>query len=106
MWATEGVHVLALPLSGVVVTVNVLLSRWMTPISIQFNGKHEKDLYLNLNMAHELWKDIKFEFLMVGQDTVPYLIRLLIGWFLCNILVFGFLYGLSLLMFQSLPMVC
>jgi hypothetical protein len=103
MWTTEGFHFLALPLSGVVVTVNVFLSRWMTPISIRFHGKDEKDLYLNLNMAHELWTDIQFEFLLVGQEVLPYVIRLLIGWFLCNILVFGFLYGLSLLIFQYLP---
>ena len=62
-----------------VVTINVLLSRWMTPISIQFQGKGEKELYLNLNMAHELWKDIQFKFLLMGEDRLPYLVRLLIA---------------------------
>ena len=106
MWATGGFHLLALPLSMFVVTINVLLSRWMTPISIQFQGKGEKELYLNLNMAHELWKDIQFKFLLMGEDVLPYPVRLLIGWFLCNTVVFAFLCGVSAIVFQSVPTIC
>ena len=106
MWATGGFHLLALPLSMFVVTVNVLLSRWMTPISIKFKGKGETDLYLNLNMAHELWKDIQFKFLLKGEDVLPYPVRLLIGWFLCNIILFAFLSGLSVFIFLSTPTLC
>lgn len=111
MWSTEGFHTLALPLSMVAVTVNVALSWFMTPLSIQFSDKKNDDggkdvVYLNLNMAHEVWTDIKFQFLSAGQDTVPYLIRLLTGWFLCNTFVFGFLYGLTVLLYQSIPTMC
>jgi hypothetical protein len=104
MWATNGFnHLNALPLSMVAVVINVALSRYMTPISIHFvdeksdDAKQEKVvvIYLNLNMAHDVWCDISFQFLLLGQETLPYFLRLMIGWFLCNTMVFGFLYGLS-----------
>jgi hypothetical protein len=106
MWATNGFfHLAALPLSMVAVIINVSLSRYMTPISIHILEENMNDskqkkvvVYLNLNMSHEVWTDLSLPFLLVGQETLPYLPRLMIGWFLCNALVFVFLYGLSKLL--------
>jgi len=59
--------------------------------------KHIK--YLNINLAHELWKDIGFQFLDIQHDDPPksiYLFRLLWRWQLFNGLVFFlFLYPTS-----------
>jgi predicted membrane protein len=108
MWATNGfVDLAALWLSMVAVVINVSLSRYLTPMSIHFVDEKMEDatqqkkgdiVYLNINMAHELWTDISFQFLLMGQNTLPYLIRLIIGWFICNTMVFGLLYGLSKLL--------
>ncbi|KAG7341586.1 cupin domain containing protein [Nitzschia inconspicua] len=53
MWATGGWHIEALPISMVAVTVNVILSWYMTPISICLKDEKDENIYLNLNMAHE-----------------------------------------------------
>lgn len=121
MWASDGaLDWRALPLSFFVVAINVVLSRWMTPHWIEFpprdsgrrkdggdgdlnddrGGVHvEKDvLYLNLNLAHELWTDLNIDFLLIGEGSIPYLIRLLMWWFLCNSAVFGVLYCVSFLL--------
>lgn len=106
VWTTGGIlHLAALPLSVVAVAVNVALSRYMTPLSIQFKDKKEV-LYLNLNMAHEVWTDIQFQFLLVGQETVPYAVRLLIGWSICNTAAFAFLYAVSALIHQFVITSC
>lgn len=65
------------------------------------NGKHnkknkqEKDpryyRYLNVNLSHELWRDISFPFLQISRDNPPcwkYLFRLLWRWQLFNGIVF------------------
>jgi hypothetical protein len=86
-------HLLSLPLSGFVVVSNVLLSRWMTPHSIAV-GKEIK--YLNINMAHEIWRDIKkLKFLLVFEYRFPYLVRLFVIWFTLNSIVFGLLFFAS-----------
>lgn len=58
LWASGGMHFLSLPLSAFVVVSNVLLSRFMTPRSIILKNNHDKneEKYLNINMAHELWR--------------------------------------------------
>ena len=137
LWACRGIDILALPLSFVVVTTNVLLSRWLTPIRIDIPPVAEDELisktsqqdnnncsrninddqssrsplppktttklttslYLNLNLAHELWSDIPFKFLRYGEESIPYLIRLLVVWFICNTLVYGLLSFLSWMIF-------
>jgi hypothetical protein len=56
-WGCGGVFQwLAVPLSGIIIILNVLLSRWMTPISIENSGDEddEKYLYLNINLSHEM----------------------------------------------------
>jgi hypothetical protein len=108
MWACGGgLEWRALPLSFIVVAINVLLSRWMTPHSINFpkdglgsssdgddRGELERKyvLYLNLNLAHELWTDLNIGILLIGEGRIPYMIRLLVWWCFCHSLVYGFLY--------------
>lgn len=100
-------------LSLYIVTCHVILSRWLTPHVIQSgtttatnidgdNGKKKKNSsiksmdpnhyrYLNVNLAHELWQDIKLPLLQISSDnptSVVYLIRLLMRWHLLNALVF------------------
>lgn len=87
-------------LSSYVVTVQVLLSRWLTPHHIQIESKlsHQnfqsdptKYRYLNVNLSHELWRDISFTFLQISKDSPScsiYLFRLLWRWQLLNWVVF------------------
>jgi hypothetical protein len=104
LWASGGgISFLALPLSAVVVLVNVLLSRLLTPHSIAATDDEKKypAHYLNLNLAHEFWPDVKqiSSFLLgytgiLGKKT-PYLIRLFVVWWSLNAVTFGFLRVLS-----------
>jgi len=96
-------------LSCVIVTTHVVLSRWLTPFSIEIigNGKDsdgdtqaDRHHYLNINLSHELWKDITFSFLQISKDAPSprvYIFRLLWRWWLFNGLVF---YGLILPIFN------
>lgn len=88
MYATDGLknNHDAYIFSAFVMTVSVLLSRWMTPFYIQYDKKSETK-YLNVNLSHELWKDIKFSALQIQHDnpsTPVYLFRLLWRWQLLN----------------------
>jgi hypothetical protein len=81
-------HMLALPLSFILMTTNVCLSRSMIP-------SHTTTAYLNVNLSHELWKDITFDLLQINYDDPPvfvYLFRLLWRWQGFNTIVFGILY--------------
>lgn len=107
-------------LSVVIVTIQVLLSRWLTPHRIQLiecdadtkeglNGTPEDPTryrYLNVNLSHELWRDISFSFLQISKDDPPvlvYLFRLLWRWQVLNFLVFvGVLLPGSTLYFHHL----
>jgi hypothetical protein len=57
-WGCGGIfHWLSVPLSGIIIILNVVLSRWMTPISIENledEDDEEKYLYLNINLSHEM----------------------------------------------------
>ena len=92
-------------LSICIVTLKVCLSRWLTPHCIQVIKSKEDDVasdeetksdpqryrYLNVNLCHELWRDITFSFLQISRDKPPgwlYLWRLLWRWQLFNYLVF------------------
>ena len=91
-------------LSAFIVIINVLLSRWLTPHCIQIqggtktktkDGEYKKDpkhyRYLNVNLSHELWQDIKLPFLQISKDNPKcyvYLFRLLWRWQLLNTLVY------------------
>lgn len=92
-------------LSVYVVASHVLLSQWLTPFTIRGlcknndeETKHCNDKYLNVNLSHEVWKDINFEFVQIKRDnpsTGKYLFRLLLRWNLFNCATFVFLYGVS-----------
>ncbi len=114
-------------LSVYIVTCHVMLSRWLTPHMIQCcgitmtritnnddscqGGEKENKFgirssmdpnhyrYLNVNLSHELWKDITIPFLQISKDSptsVKYIIRLLTRWNLFNAFVFaGILLPLS-----------
>mmetsp|Transcript_4667 Transcript_4667/g.6065 ORF Transcript_4667/g.6065 Transcript_4667/m.6065 type:complete len:339 (-) Transcript_4667:37-1053(-) len=106
-------------LSGFVIVINVCTSRWLTPFTVhvihnedEVNHYKKKDLvqntvssqqsqsqsqlvykYLNVNLSHELWKDItsSFSILQIKYDnpgTAVYLFRLLWRWQLFNGVVF------------------
>ena len=105
MYACHGIHVAAYPLSAVVMTVSVLLSRFLTPFTIQYFQNDERcEKYLNINLSHELWKDITFSWLQIQKDDPPlylYLFRLLWRWQLFNGIIFCMvLYPLSNFVFS------
>lgn len=55
--------------------------------------KERKKKYLNVNLSHELWKDITFDCLQIQHDNPSaglYLIRLLWRWQVFNGIVFFF----------------
>lgn len=92
-------------LSGYVVAIQVFLSRWLTPHHIRIEdhsndfGSDEKSersdptkfRYLNVNLSHELWRDISFSCLQISKDAPScslYLSRLLSRWLVLNFAVF------------------
>lgn len=92
--------------SALIVIINVLLSRWLTPHCIQsgatddINKKNPLHYrYLNVNLAHELWQDITLPFLQISKDKpgcVVYLFRLLWRWIFLNTLIYiAILYPLN-----------
>jgi len=97
LYACSGLHWMSFPLSISIVITNVCLSRWLTPFVLNMN-KHDKEegmqcKYMNVNLSHELWKDIKFSFLQISYDnpsTFIYLFRLIWKWQVLNMLIFLF----------------
>jgi hypothetical protein len=95
LYATQGMHILAFPLSIVVMTFSVVLSRFWTPSHVVQSGTQEPK-YLNVNLAHTLWKDIRIEMLQISADDpgcALYLWRLLSRWTALNAIVFWILYA-------------
>jgi hypothetical protein len=122
----RGLHAIAWPLSVVAMTINVVLSRFLTPSHVEeviarsvvatsdantiVPGSRYKytaatavtggktvtaQKYLNVNLSHALWKDIKFAILQINHDHPParvYLVRLLWRWQGFNTLIFGLLF--------------
>ena len=96
-------------LSVIVVTIHVLLSRLLTPFAIQGRirtdnqtTKVETDKYLNVNLSHEVWKDVKIGFVQIKHDNPSvrtYLFRLLLRWNIFNLVSFAFLYVLTAVLF-------
>lgn len=82
-----GVHSSAWPLSLLLTCLNVLLSRWLVPRSIEFS---ETRIYLNVNLAHELWRDIHIKALQINHPKASvYLFRLLWRWLLFQTMTYG-----------------
>ena len=130
VYAARGVIVQVLPLALLYMVVAVSLSRILTPYTIQipdrreWNGmdnggrggggggsdrdKHENDKtvtkYSNINLAWELWKDVKIKALQISYDDPPvgvYLMRLWFVWAGCTLLIFAGLFILSRVAFGS-----
>lgn len=102
LYAIRALPTVSLPLSAVIMVINVTLSRFMTPAAIEVvdpkscDKKKPKLLekYLNVNLSHALWKDIKISCLQINYGEPPalvYLWRLLWRWEGFNIIVFGLL---------------
>lgn len=103
VYATRCIPAVALPLSAVIMVINVISSRYMIPAAIEAVdpttcGDRTKpkmlQKYLNVNLSHALWKDIKISWLQINHDDPPaliYLWRLLWRWEGFNILIFGIL---------------
>lgn len=93
LYGAQGLHILALPLSFAVMVLNVGLSRWMVPQQIVFGKMPPR--YLNVNLGHELWKDIRISYVQINYDDPPvwtYLSRLFLRWEGLNAIVFAVLY--------------
>jgi len=120
IYACDGITLVSYPFSAMIVVLNVLLSRFLIPLKISINwkdhprnisNKHQSEThagdckYLNVNLSHELWKDIKFSFLAINDDSPPcsvYLFRLLWRWQLFNgIIFFIFLLPIDKYLFQG-----
>lgn len=85
-----------------IMIIHVSLSRWMVPASVG-------DKYLNVNLSHELWKDLQqWEFLRINHANVwVYLWRLWWRWQAFNTVVFGVLFVLVKHVFHvDSPTVC
>lgn len=68
---------MALPLANLAIWANVVPSRLLTPFTIHIGEKER--IYMNLNLAYEMWPDVKIPILFVFKDTLPYLVRMF-GW--------------------------
>ena len=91
-------------LNVAIVATHVLLSRWLTSESIMIASKDEskeqlvharqdpsKYRYLNVNLSHSLWKDIKLRFVQISRDDPGcflYIFRLLLRWQVFNLMTF------------------
>ncbi|CAB9508071.1 expressed unknown protein [Seminavis robusta] len=101
-------------LSFLLMVLNVCLSRAMIPADIQIplavKGEVKMQTkYLNVNLSHELWKDIKFEWLQINYDNPPvflYLFRLLWRWQGFNTIVFVTLWLLGRVFFAGDNHIC
>ncbi|GKY98822.1 hypothetical protein MPSEU_000838300 [Mayamaea pseudoterrestris] len=110
LWGAQGMHPIAFVLSAIVMVANVCVARCTTPFDLHDN-EHKLDdkvepKYLNVNLSHELWRDIKFKFLQINYDDPPvglYLFRLLWRWECFNLMVFMVLYGLCRAIFGNAP---
>mmetsp|Transcript_9793 Transcript_9793/g.15042 ORF Transcript_9793/g.15042 Transcript_9793/m.15042 type:complete len:319 (+) Transcript_9793:92-1048(+) len=123
LYATRGLHPLAFPLAMVITTVNVCLSRWMTPPAVKIEkGRTQETIvahtsklqppavkYLNVNLSHEVWKDIAhFIYIDDKSTTLVYLFHLLWRWQGFNFIVYKFLSSVSSQIFGDdvAPPVC
>ena len=102
LYGAGGMNLHSFVLSVYVVAIQVLLSRWLTPHHIEvassdsFSQNNQSDptryyRYLNVNLSHELWRDITFPFLQISKDNPScwiYVFRLLWRWQLLNWIMF------------------
>lgn len=107
IYGARGLHWASYPFSAMLVLCSMGLSRWLTPFRIPLNGGKMKEddgpqaieyKYLNVNLAHELWSDIKIRILRESVDNRTagvYIMRTFLWWQLFNFLCFVCLYAAS-----------
>lgn len=79
-----------LPLALISVTVNILLSRWLTPAEVR---TEKGTFYLNVNLSYAVWKDIKYRWLQIkAENASAYLSQILCLAYCFNTAIFGVLW--------------
>lgn len=102
LYAAAPVTTNSLILGAGIIVLHVSLSRLLTPFSIM--GK-----YMNVNLSHELWKDIQIGILVINHDNpsaLVYVFRLLWRWQGFNILVYFVLWKIQQWWFGGSVAVC
>mmetsp|Transcript_29203 Transcript_29203/g.45383 ORF Transcript_29203/g.45383 Transcript_29203/m.45383 type:complete len:308 (-) Transcript_29203:97-1020(-) len=112
IYGARGLHWASYPFSSLLVLCHMVLSRWLTPFRIPVNVMMKKDdepdgrmgcKYLNVNLAHELWSDIKIKILRESVDNRTagvYILRTFLWWQLFNFLCFVCLHVASSGMYE------
>merc|ERR1712146_109 len=80
-------------LSAIAMTCLWIVSRHTVPKTLK-NKKDDTELYMNVNLAYELWKDVKIRILEVLTKDVPYVQSVTVTmffWNLFNLCCFGLL---------------
>ena len=92
-------------LSLVLTVTAICLSRILTPSEIRVGKKQCK--YMNINLAHEMWTDIKIPFFQINcENWALYLFRAIWRWQAFNTLMFGLLTALCKIWFAGDNHVC
>ncbi|CAJ1964072.1 unnamed protein product [Cylindrotheca closterium] len=115
IYAADGIRWQAYFMNTTTVASYVLLSRWLTPFGLNSHAKKIQDdkvtsreynmssplqfeKYMNVNLSHELWQDIRIGILRRqadNQTTMVYLFRLIVWWQMFNLLCFLLLRGFA-----------
>lgn len=116
IYGADGIQWEAYFMNSTTVASYVLLSRWLTPFGLNSHAKNVEDdkttpkedkkksslpkfeKYMNVNLSHELWQDIRIGILRRqadNQTTMIYLFRLVVWWQMFNLFCFLFIRGLA-----------
>lgn len=94
----------AYPLAFLIMIVNVLLSRLLTPPDVKTK---QGTFYLNVNLSHSVWKDIKFQCLQINEEkALQYMVQLLWRWQSFNTAIFIILYTFCQYFFEHEGVPC
>lgn len=94
LWTCKSLHIASLPLANLAIWANVLPSRLLTPFTIDVDGKQQ--IYLNMNLAYEMWSDVKMKILFIFKDDLPYFVRMFFWGIFFNSAVYCFLHLITL----------
>jgi hypothetical protein len=89
----------AYPLAFVIMSANVVLSRLLTPAEVRTKLG---TFYLNVNLSHSVWKDIKFPCLQINETKAfQYIFQLIWRWQGFNTAIFIILYSFCHFVFED-----
>jgi hypothetical protein len=89
----------AYPLAFVIMSANVVLSRFLTPPEVRTK---QGTFYLNVNLSHSVWKDITFQCLQINDtNAFQYMFQLLWRWQGFNTVIFIILYSFCHCVFET-----